>query len=171
MPESMLYRPTGQGRHAPRDYTTRLVAIRADGRRGGPDQPTEAPLTAPLAVDVWWQAVRALAVDGELLAMLGSRAADLEEVAYSLGTQRQPTALWLAACQGLGLVERYGDAYRLGPAGRELLAAADQPQSAPTAEPPEARARAALWTALVGGVPATLPPGAAPATTALLPSE
>jgi hypothetical protein len=100
--------------------------------------------------------------------MLGARAADLEEVAYSLGTQRQPTALWLAACQGLGLVERHGDAYRLGPTGRELLAAADQPQSAPTTEPAESHVRDALWAALVGCAP-TLPPTVpAPASTAPL---
>src|SRR5262249_30760620 len=57
------------------------------------------------------------------IALLGARSADLEEVCYSLGTQRYPTLLLLSACEGLGLVLRRDDAYVPGPLGRPVYEA------------------------------------------------
>ncbi len=75
-----------------------------------------------LATGAWRQAALAVAARLGLCPMLGARAADLEEVCYSLGTQRLPTRYFLAACAGLGLVEERDEAYRLGPVGRAVLA-------------------------------------------------
>jgi hypothetical protein len=73
-----------------------------------------------LATGAWRQAVLAVAVRLDLCAMLGARDADLEEVCYSLGTRRQPMRLFLAACEGVGLVVARDDAFRLGPLGQAL---------------------------------------------------
>src|SRR4051812_27562119 len=77
-----------------------------------------------LATGAWRQALLAVAVRLDLCAMLGARDADLEEVCYSLGTRRHPMQLFLAACEGLGLVVARDDAYRLGPLGAALRDAA-----------------------------------------------
>jgi hypothetical protein len=112
-----------------------------------------------LATGGWRQAVLAVAVRLDLGAMLGARAADLEEVCYSLGTPRQATQLFLAACESLGLVaEREGE-YRLGALGDMLRAAAADPLltewAAAGADP---RVSGALWDLLRG--PGRSAPGA-----------
>jgi hypothetical protein len=78
---------------------------------------------AALAMGAWRQIVLATIRRLDLITLLGARSADLEEVCYSLGTQRYPTLLLLSACEGLGLVLRRDDAYVLGPAGRPVYEA------------------------------------------------
>lgn len=110
--------------------------------------PHPSPMGAARAtLDTWLAAVHGVAAELDLFALLGARAADLEEVAYSLGTRRQPTALFLAVCEGLGLVARHDGAYVLAAAGRAALAGEHGPGLPGT---DEARVRAALHAVLVG---------------------
>ncbi|HZR98168.1 MAG TPA: hypothetical protein VFE37_05645 [Chloroflexota bacterium] len=112
-----------------------------------------------LATSGWRQAVLAIALRLDLAAMLGARAADLEEVCYSLGTGRQPTQLFLAACEGLALVAERDGEYRLGPLGQALRASATAALADWTAAAADARVRDAVWDALhqprLGEAPAT----------------
>lgn len=130
-----------------------------------------------LAIGGWRQAVVAVAVRLDLAAMLGARAADLEEVCYSLGTSRQATRLFLAICEGLGLVVERESEYRLGPVAHALRAApygvvlADWAAAAA-----DVRVSDALWDALhqprLREGPATprgMPPGLAAVRTLGLP--
>jgi hypothetical protein len=116
---------------------------------GSPDDARAALLA--LATGGWRQAVLAVAARLELCAMLGARSADLEEVCYSLGTPRQATRLFLAACEGLGLVAECDDAYRLGPLGSALR----DPEGAVLADwsgaAADGRVRDALWAVLRAG--------------------
>jgi hypothetical protein len=92
---------------------------RSESPRAGVPGEGQAALLA-LATGGWRQAALTVAARLDLAAMLGARAADLEEVCYSLGTSRQATHLFLAACEGLGLVVERDDEYRLGPVGHAL---------------------------------------------------
>jgi hypothetical protein len=123
---------------------------RRERKRRGPAAGSSLPIGG------WWAALEALALQLDLPALLGSRAADLEEVAYSLGTQRQATALFLAACEGLDLVERHGEVYRLGGRGRSRLVGPSQADDPGAGAPADARVVDALGAALWGS-PALAP--------------
>jgi len=125
-----------------------------DARRPGDEQ---AALLA-LATAGWRQAILVVAVRLDLAAMFGARSADLEEVCYSLGTPRQATRLFLAACEGLGLVEEDADEYRLGPLGHALRAPAGPVLADWTTTSAEPRVRGALWDALRGAEPGAARP-------------
>jgi hypothetical protein len=120
---------------------------RRERKRRGPEAGSSLPIGG------CWAALEALALQLDLPALLGSRAADLEEVAYSLGTQRQATALFLAACEGLDLVERHGEAYRLGGRGRSWLVGPPPADETGAGPPADARVVDALRAALQGSPP------------------
>src|SRR4051794_34222869 len=101
-----------------------------------------------LATSGWRQAVLAVAGRLELAAMLGARSADLEEVCYSLGIARQPTQLFLAACEGLGLVVEGDGEYCLGPVGHALRASPGGVLADWAAAAGDSRGAAAGWGAL-----------------------
>ena len=128
----------------------------------GTDEAATAGLVA-LATGAWRQTVLAVAARLDLCAMLGTRAADLEEVCYSLGTQRLPMRYFLAACAGLGLVEERDAAYALGPLGQALLAEGGAGLAA-WAEASSDQALAAALTAVLVE-PLLVAPGAPPGAT------
>jgi len=119
------------------------------------DTPADAhdALTA-LATGTWSQVVLATVRRLDLIALLGARAADLEEVCYSLGTQRYPTLLLLTACEGLGLVQHRDDAYVLGPLTRPIYEA----HGATLADWAEATAERRRCDALVAALRGDPPP-------------